>query len=660
MKIELKNLKLNNFKKQNNINIEFTSRTSISGDNECGKTSIMDAYLWLLFDRDSRGNKGASACKTTDGAVFIHHLDHEVEGTLSIDGNDVVLRKVLREKWVKPQGKPDQRYDGNTVYIWKDGMELTVGQFAVWINSIGKLSLLQSLADLTFFSETLTWKERIEYLMEMSGGISKEEVAQGDKDLEALLLDLGDKDISDFKKTIQSKITKVKDTIAEIPPRISELKRGIVSYDWDELESELAISNKALKEFEKQRVDAESAMAPIIALKKELSALEYQREKLLIEKVATISKPLKQQVEESHLLESERIQTEQKLWKARNVSGEYLNDISRLEKETDGMREKAVELIERLKDLRKLDAPEMNDIFECPTCGQVLPEEEQESRRTKLLDNWNFDKSQKISTIESNLESIKSSGISNNARVEELKQLAINQEETINSLSSEIVSINEKLETIKTALSSEKRYTVVDFLQDEDVLDLDNKIKELDSRILIPERLSFLDSATKEAEIKSQIHGIESKLYARETNERTLIRIKELEEDLKNSNNNQAKLEGQIYQCDQFIKTRTTKMEGKINSMFHDVTFKLFKEQINGGIEETCEAIVNGTTFHNANTAGQINAGLDIIGALMSVYGVQMPVWVDNVNLVTKPRELNTQMIHMIVNEGMPLTISEF
>ena len=152
---------------------------------------------------------------------------------------------------------------------------------------------------------------------------------------------------------------------------------------------------------------------------------------------------------------------------------------------------------------------------------------------------------------------------------------------------------------------------------------------------------------------------LRSRLYKKSANESAENRIKELEIEMRKLGVEKAREEGLVYQCERFVVERTKKMEGKINSMFKDVTFKLFKELINGGIEETCEAVVNGTTFHNANTAGQINAGLDIIGTLMSHYGISMPVFVDNVNLVTSPRKLDTQMILLEVQAESELTVTE-
>ena len=57
MKIQLKKLVLKDFKGIKNLEIDFSENTSISGDNATGKTTIFDAYSWLLWGKDSLNRK---------------------------------------------------------------------------------------------------------------------------------------------------------------------------------------------------------------------------------------------------------------------------------------------------------------------------------------------------------------------------------------------------------------------------------------------------------------------------------------------------------------------------------------------------------------------------------------------------------------------------
>jgi predicted ATP-dependent endonuclease of OLD family len=52
--IILKSLILKNFKGIKSLSVNFNRITNISGDNATGKTTIFDAFTWLLFDKDSQ------------------------------------------------------------------------------------------------------------------------------------------------------------------------------------------------------------------------------------------------------------------------------------------------------------------------------------------------------------------------------------------------------------------------------------------------------------------------------------------------------------------------------------------------------------------------------------------------------------------------------
>ena len=74
MKIILNTLKITHFKGIKALDVSFTHNTNIYGDNATGKTSLMDAFLWLLFGKDS-----------TDRTAFeVKHI--------SSNGNGIHLR----------------------------------------------------------------------------------------------------------------------------------------------------------------------------------------------------------------------------------------------------------------------------------------------------------------------------------------------------------------------------------------------------------------------------------------------------------------------------------------------------------------------------------------------------------------------------------------
>ena len=320
---------LRNFKGQKDTVISFGENCSaILGANESGKTSIYDAFLWVMFDRDSRGNKGVSASKTTEGADYKHYLDHEVEAVLTVDGKEVKLKKVLREKWTTPRGKAEARFDGHTTFYWKDEVEHTARQFNEWVNSIAPVELLQCLTDLTYFSEGLAWRDRLNYLMTMSGGISNEEVAKGDKELEDLLREAEDISISDFKKICQNRATATGKRLEEIPIRIKENSFSLINEDWDAIEKELAEKQAEYESLRKAQTDIAEAMKPIVAMDKEASMLTLNAQNLLKQKVYEANSDCTRLEKDVEKWEKIRVTIERKLLDHRTETGRLINEVT--------------------------------------------------------------------------------------------------------------------------------------------------------------------------------------------------------------------------------------------------------------------------------------------------------------------------------------------
>jgi DNA repair exonuclease SbcCD ATPase subunit len=104
MNIRLKKLTLTNFKGIRSFSVIFNDITNIFGANTSGKTTLKDAFLWLFFGKDSSDRKDFEIKTLDEHNNPYHNLDHEVEAVIDLDGEEIIIRRSMREKWTKKRG----------------------------------------------------------------------------------------------------------------------------------------------------------------------------------------------------------------------------------------------------------------------------------------------------------------------------------------------------------------------------------------------------------------------------------------------------------------------------------------------------------------------------------------------------------------------------
>ena len=154
-------------------------------------------------------------------------------------------------------------------------------------------------------------------------------------------------------------------------------------------------------------------------------------------------------------------------------------------------------------------------------------------------------------------------------------------------------------------------------------------------------------------DLQSQLIECEKKIAMSQKNIEIDERIEELHEEQRITAKKIADVEKMLYLLDEFIKYKLDKISDSINAMFDGVNWKLFSEQINGGIKEVCEVTYNGVPFQSLNNGHRIVAGLQIIKALQKLYGAYLPIFIDNaesVNDFNLP-DMDCQMIFLTVSK---------
>lgn len=655
MQIKLDKLTLSNFKGIKSLEIDFNGKNAdISGQNATGKTTIVDAFTWLLFDKDSNDKKDFNIKTIDENGNVIHGLEHSVTAILDISGTRIELKKSYYEKWTKQRGSVDKVFTGHTTDYFVDGVPVKKSEYADKIASIVSEDIFKLLANPLYFNDQLHWQKRRELLFQVCGDVSDDDVISQKPKLAELKGILGNHKIDDYKKNINSRKRKVNDELEKIPVRIDEVVKG--KPDLKEINFAMVRRNLADHQAENEKL-----RNTIVQLQNSGGVADKERRIAEIDnelyQLTTAAK--REQDEAMRDLKSEINNRYMDIAQASRHAESKTKLINNLNKDLESINQS-------LEAQRSAFIKERDKQFEfsqesvCPTCGQDIPESQLEDARKKALDKFNLEKSKMLEHIRSDGHRRKAQAEDIQSQIDEVKKAIEEDNATLAALNDEIKALEIKLKGIKESL--------VDVTQTKEYITL------IDEKTKLQEAIRSIKSGAQE-EIQKVRETIQSNEEAMKLMQATLAkeeqakqadaRIEELKAEEKELAEEYAQLEKEQYLIEEFIRTKVSLIESSINTRFNMVRFKLFNEQVNGALDETCETLINSNgawvPWTDANSAGRINAGLDIIRTLSDHYDVSAPMFVDNAESVNQLIPIDSQVIRLVVthDEKLKVEVSE-
>ena len=631
-KVTLTRLELRNFKKITNLSIDFTHETDIVGTNGVGKSTIFDAYTWLLYGKNSH-DQNDFAIKTLDeNNRAIPKLEHEVVGTFDVDSKIITFKRVYREKWVTKRGNDLEELTGHETMFFVNDVPKSKGEYQTSVSEMIDENISKIISNPLYFNEKMKWDERRKILSSMAGEIKTDEiVSQMNGNIDELreMLSKGD-ELNEQKKVVQAKKKKLKEELATIKPRIDEARYNMP-----------------------EPVDACAVQNEIISLDGELNSIDEQMQNRLksVEKSQEQAKKVQEQKYElnSKLIElqNEFNQSEkQYAWSIQSKRAELENEIKTLVQSINTGTSFDLSEIDVLtkqnNDLRDQFGKVTNMIFDencqdknCPTCKQSLPD--YESKVEELRSAFNTDKLQR-------LEKIREQGKANNERIERYKESIENVNIANQEIQKQIEQKKTYLQEWEKSIIGERPATTPEI----------EALKAQIESIVIPsiELPDISDLREAKVTISLEIDAKKQTLNVANQIAKTNERIAELESQQRTLAQEVASCEKIEMQIDQYNKIQIETIEQRVNSKFSIVRWKMFDEQINGGLADTCEAIVNGTPFNDLNTAMKYNAGLDVINALNYHFGIFAPVFIDQRESIVSLIKTECQVINLKVDES--------
>lgn len=674
MKITIKSIHIENFKGIKMLDVTFSGKTKISGQNAVGKTTIFDAFTWLLFNKNSSGEEKFNVRPLNEG-IRVDNVEIKVSAILDVDGKEVELSKTQKQNWVKKRGTDTAVLQGNVNSFEIDGYPKSEADFKAYVSELAQSEeMFKMLTNPQYFS-SLKWKDQRDILMKLVSEVSDVELAQTDAKYEPLLSELEKApSTDDIRAKFSKALNEWKKKQAEIPVRIDEAMKSKV--DIDVAEQELA------------KTDLETKIADIDAKIKDSDGvmMELGREEMQLQfDMSGIMQTMNRD------MKNKRSEIEADLCGCKNELDYFASTISLKEKQiSDNAKAIADADTERKRlgeeynaekakafDESAYQFDESKWIFDesstvCALCGQTLPEDKIE----QLKADFESRKEKAKSDAEEKLKSERFK-FDTDKKVELNRLITIGTEKK--NLIAELIEKNTNLQAEIEALKKQEKDAIArkeafsktlsempveaDYSQNEEYVKMkarhDEVLVEIENLKANGEDAAVESLKSEKEELQTRLDEVNSTIAKASMNVEIDERIGQLQEEQKEIGQKVADQEQILYLLEEFIRFKLDKVSKTINSHFKTVNFKLFEMQLNGGMKDCCECTVNGVPYSTLNSGHRIVAGLDIIRSLSELYGVSVPIFVDNAESLNdfNVPDMDTQLILLSVSADKQLKV---
>lgn len=617
--------------------------SNVFGNNGTGKSTLFDAFTWLLFGKNSRDEKDFGIKTLDANGNVIPRIEHRVSAVIEHNGQKLQLTRTYKERWRKQRGAAEAVMVGNTTeYAYGPvgaATPINASEYARVINNLIDEKIFKLITDPLYFNERLSWQERRQLLMQICGDITDEDIVKSNAELEEVLQLAAGRSIDETKKGVRAAIRETKKKKDEIGPRIDECRKGLADIN-------LAAVDDA-------RIDVKMVPGQIEALrKKKLEESSMDQSVNDRERLAEVNaKILELKAARHDVYQKTVYDLMEKEIEASRVVAKEQDALDALQAKRTAMRADAERFTQSINDLRNDFKTVFGKAFTstpietvCPTCGQALPTDRIERAKSAMAEqeaSFNFEKAERLKAI--------------NIEGKEKKQKLEETAASLTELEGKIEASTQRLEQLKDVLTAIKE----DKATQKEPAPSEEEVRLVQEAMILKSHIEHPVENTENAQIDEQIAALKEKLgdaqiiiTKADNNNALNARIGELLKSEHELSEHLIDLEHQLYLCEQFTRTKTDLVSERLAEKIPTVQFIMFRPNVtNEGIEECCETSYHGVPYKDLNTGARINVGLEIIKALISKYEVTAPIFVDNAESVTELNSVPTQLIRLVVSE---------
>lgn len=634
----IKQMVLSNFKNIRSMNVEFGAQsTTVSGTNEQGKSTVYDAYLWCLFGITTRKN---DCVQPTDANnEIVHKIDTEVTVVLLVDGVETTLRRRLTEKW-KAEGTAGEKFISAPMERFYNDVPCSVKEFEAKLGAIYNVDSWLMLSNIkTFMQQKMEERRRI--LASITGEI----------DTEALL--------SDFP-LVKAELSKGK-TLEEVLKQTASTKKR-AQKEIDSIPNQIAAQDKlrVTADFAALHTQKDELDAQIADLDKLLEgdASELEADKRKRDELAKLNTQLSQQRtawSNNHFAVFQKLRVavmnaQDEVQKAEREQQKHANDYNTVCKK---LKDLQTQFEQKKQEWLTKNNEEFTYVPKtvCECCGQPLSTEAQQRMYDKAATEFNTNKADVLQRLYNECGQL-------NTQIATLKKQKEAYETTTQAEDAKLVSDKKKLvETATLERNAEEANTIE---QDSNIKATQEKINVLQASMNKPVSQTDAENIAKRNELKRQRDEIVKQLAGEQTNANIDKEKERLNKEASKQSQIVADCNAMLEQIRKYNRKVLDATESKLNVFFQLARWK-FSEQnkTNDDEQQVCTAVYKGIEYDRLNNAGQVNVGIDICEGIKKACGVELPLFVDNVESVENVLGTQSQIIKLRFVPGAQLTVEK-
>ena len=648
--MKLFEMRVTNFMNTHDQTFKFFDRTMVSARNGVGKSTLINAYMWLMFDTDAELHNNPSVRRIIDGDP-VNDIDVSVEGVFDIDGKIVTARKMQKRKI----SEKEEVVDGHTVKVTNISDDNTY-----FINDVPKtlkafneyfeinMKVLQMCSNVNAFLLKKD-KDIREYLFGRVKNITDLDIAKSKDTLSELAVLLDKYTKEEIEAMNKARMKEIKEEIPILDGQIKEKERDVTEnsdIDLSSLESlkntikeKIAENEKTQNDISLQLSECDSMSAKIMELKFEQGELQRKANEENIQDRKNIENKISEKKFLLSKAEGSVRDTE------RNII-DIENDIKKNTKLLESVRAE-------YKNVQALEFDENSLI--CSYCGQEYPSDKKEQIKAEFEDK----KANDLQAITEKGNSINKLLKEQKLKLEELEKELPEHVQSVNMLNESISSLQVELNKLPQS---------IDISDTEEYKAIQSEISELQAKLSGQVNLDDIKKSLKEefTRLNSELIEVEKRIAKADISEKQ-ARLEELRQQRVDFDQKKTDCQKILDLLTELDKEKNATLVDNINSMFGLVKWKLFDYAKNGGYKNVCIPMIDDRSILtiSSNKGNRILGRVDIVNSIQKIEGLNVPIFLDDVeslddeNIKKAVSLLNCQVIILKVTNNEKLRFEE-